>query len=148
MPASLNSRTIWQIPSISCPSCGFPGAHRDSAQGIPPWEVLGSTHVYVCCVLAKEQGESSWDGAREQLDPYPPTRTPGRSGGPQSSVSQPPLGPQPELSPEPTAGRGRQHRDWLYHKLLHPYMGSLPPPASVSPSDKKVKEPEMAGDTR
>ena len=136
MPASLNSQTIWQILSVFCPSHGFPGAHRVRAQGIPLWE--GSTHVCICCVLAKEQGESSWDGAQEQPDPYPhpPTRTPGRSRDPQSSGSRPPPSPQPGLGQEPAAGRGKKHTDWLYHRFLRPYAGSLPPPASVSPSDK------------
>lgn len=67
---------------------------------------------------------------------HPPTRTPGRSRDPQSSGSHPPPSPQPGLGQEPAAGRGKKHRDWLYHKLLCPYAGSLRPPASVSPSDK------------
>lgn len=138
MAALLNSRTIWQIPSILHPSHGFPGSPQDGAQGTPPWEVLGSTHAHVCCAPCyKEQGDLHGTGPKSSQIHTPPTHTmiPGRSKDPRAQVqpaASPQLWTQQRKSP---AGRGKQHRDWLYHRLL-PLCG-LPASSSLSfPSDK------------
>lgn len=148
MPASLNSQTIWQIPSMFCPSHGFPGAHRVCAQGIPLRE--GSTHVCICCVLAKEKGESSWDGAQEQLDPtstHPPGPL-GEVGTPraQAATRRPALSLDSARSPQQAEARSTETGSTTNSCVL------MRAPCVLQPQSphltKAVKDAEMAGDTR